>query len=101
MLDGGHDLPLCRSRTSLTAHYLREDDAMLQFHSRIRPQKTKLHGGMTIGLLHDQDAVRNRVMREAAFHFPKLYMAARRVALRALLTKHAVQRKLGSEGPSA
>ncbi len=65
------------SRMSLTPHYLREDDAMLQFHSRIREQKTKLHGGTMVGLLHDQDLLRNRVVREVAFRFPKSYVAAR------------------------
>ena len=83
------------SRMSLTAHYLREDDAMLQFHSRIREQKTKLHGGTMVGLLHDQDLLRNRVVREVAFHFPKSYMTARGLALQALLAKRRTQQKLG------
>lgn len=82
------------SRTSLTAHYLREGDAMLQFHNRIREQKTKLYDGMTVGLLHDQDLLRNRVVREAAFHFPKSYMTARRLALQALLAKQTAQQTL-------
>jgi len=82
------------SRTSLTAHYLREGDAMLQFHSRVRHQKTKVYGGMTIGLLHDQDVLRNRAVREAAFRFPRSYMLARRMALQALLTKRTAQQKL-------
>lgn len=83
------------SRMSLTAHYLREDDAMLQFHSRIREQRTKLHGGTMVGLLHDQDLLRNRILREVAFRVPKLYMAARGMALQALLAKRTTQRRLG------
>ena len=79
------------SRSSLTAHYLREGDAMLQFHSRIRPQQTMVHNGMTIGLLHDQDELANRLVRSVAFHFPKPYMAVRRLALSALLAKRSVQ----------
>ena len=83
------------SRMSLTAHYLREDDAMLQFHSRVREQKTKPHGGTMVGLLHDQDLLRNRVVREVAFHFPRSYMVTRRLALQALLAKRRTQQKLG------
>lgn len=73
------------SRSSLTAHYLREGDGMLQFHSRVRHQKTRLHGGMAVGLLHDQDKRMNRAVREVAFHFPKAYATARRVAVRAVI----------------
>ncbi len=82
------------SRASLTAHYLHEDDAMLQFHSRIREQRTTTYNGMTIGLLHDQDVLRNRLVRAAAFHFPKPYMAARRAALRAVLARRALRHAL-------
>ena len=78
------------SRASLTAHCLREQDAMLQFHIRIREQRTTRHNGMTIGLLHDQDRLRNRIVRDTAFHFPTLYMAARRLALCAGLALRAV-----------
>ncbi len=79
------------SRSSLTAHYLREGDAMLQFHSRIRDQETMRHGGMAVGLLHDQDRLRNRVVREVAFHFPRTYATARRTALRALIVKRSLR----------
>ena len=79
------------SRSSLTAHYLQEGDAMLQFHSRIRPQKTMAYNGMKVGLLHDQDEWRNRLVRSVAFHFPTPYMAARRLALRALLTTRSIK----------
>jgi phytanoyl-CoA hydroxylase len=82
------------SRSSLTAHYLREGDAGLQFHSRIRGQAMRLHGGMKVGLLHDQDALMNRVVREAAFHFPKSYATARRIALRALIIRRSLQQAL-------
>jgi phytanoyl-CoA hydroxylase len=79
------------SRRSLTAHYLREGDAMLQFHSRIRPQKTMIYNGMSVGLLHDQDELLNRLVRAVAYHLPKPYMAARRLALQALLAKQSLQ----------
>ncbi len=82
------------SRASLTAHYLREDDAMLQFHARIRRQETTTHNGMTVGLLHDQNRSANRLLRQAAFHFPKPYMTARRVALAALLAKRSAQQAI-------
>jgi phytanoyl-CoA hydroxylase len=78
------------SRASLTAHYLRDGDAMLQFHSRIRPQETMTFNGMRIGLLHDQDKLLNRIVRTVAFRLPGPYMAARSLALRALLTKRAL-----------
>ena len=68
---------------------------MLQIHRRIREQRTKLHGGTMVSLLHDQDLLRNRVVREVAFHFPKSYMTARRLALQALLAKRRAQQTLG------
>lgn len=43
---------------------------MLQFHSRIRTQRTLQYNGMTIGLLHDQDRLRNRLLRSFAFRLP-------------------------------
>src|SRR4029079_13400581 len=58
------------SRASLTAHYLRESDAMLQFHARIRSQKMKQHNGVAVGRLHDQDEWRNRLARFFAAHYP-------------------------------
>ena len=84
------------SRTSLTAHYLREGDAMLQFHSRIRAQHTTTHNGMTVGLLHDQDRLHNRLVREVAFHAPGPYMLARRMALRAVLARRGLQQTMRS-----
>jgi phytanoyl-CoA hydroxylase len=89
------------SRSSLTAHYLRDGDAMLQFHSRVRPQKTMIYNGMTVGLLHDQDELHNRLIRTIAFHMPKPYMAARRLALQALLAKRGFQSKLNFRGGAA
>lgn len=78
-----------RSRTSLTAHYLPEQDQMMQFHTRIRTQKTRVWNGVTVGLLHDQDRWRNRLQREAAYRFPGAYMTARRLALQGLLRRRA------------
>jgi phytanoyl-CoA hydroxylase len=79
------------SRASLTGHYLQEDDAMLQFHNRIREQGTMVYNGTTVCLLHDQDVLRNRLFRDAAFHFPQLYKTGRRLALRLLLAKQSMQ----------
>lgn len=73
------------SRTSLTAHYLREADEMLQFHTRIRRQARMRHNGMTVCLLHDQDRLHNRMVRSFAWHLPGLHGTARRAAIRALL----------------
>ena len=82
------------SRTSLTAHYLRRDDEMLQFHSRIRKQRMTTYNTMSIGLLHDQDLLHNRLIREAAFHLPGPYMTARRLALRTVLATRALRKRL-------
>jgi len=82
------------SRRSFTAHYLRDDDAMLQFHSRIRSQRMTSYNGLQVGMLHDQDLMRNRLVRGAAFHFPAQYMALRRAALRAVLAQRAARRAL-------
>jgi phytanoyl-CoA hydroxylase len=76
-----------RSRTSLTAHYLRESDELLQFHSRIRAQQMSSHNGVPIGLLHDQSRLRNRLVREVAFRFPRPYALARNLALRTVIRK--------------
>jgi phytanoyl-CoA hydroxylase len=70
------------SRASLTAHYLREDDEMLQFHSRVRRQDLDRHNGMAVGRLHDQDKWRNRVVCRTAATFPRGFAAVRRAAIR-------------------
>jgi phytanoyl-CoA hydroxylase len=75
------------SRQSLTAHYLRDDEEMLQFHTRVRPQRTRVENNMRVGILHDQDKLHNRLVRDLAYHFPGPYMAARRTALKALVAK--------------
>jgi phytanoyl-CoA hydroxylase len=74
------------SRTSLTAHYLREADEMLQFHARIRRQAQTRHNGMAVCLLHDQDRLCNRMVRALAWHLPGVHSAARRAAIRTMLT---------------
>jgi phytanoyl-CoA hydroxylase len=89
--------PSPATRRSLTAHYLREADDMLQFHTRIRHQPTIVWNGMEVGLLHDQDKVWNRLVRDLAYKFPKPYMLARSLALKALL---ATQTLRGSAAPS-
>jgi hypothetical protein len=55
-----------------------------------------VYNGMTIGLLHDQDVLLNRVVRDIAFHFPNAYMAARKLALQAVLAKRSLQDSLGA-----
>jgi len=45
-------------------------------------------------MLHDQDLMRNRLVRGAAFHFPAQYMALRRAALRTVLVQRAARRTL-------
>jgi phytanoyl-CoA hydroxylase len=87
------------SRCSLTAHYLDATDAMLQFHSRIRAQRTLQYNGMTIGLLHDHDRMRNRVLRSLAFRLPGPYMAVQRLAMRAMLARHARRRAHAAPPP--
>ncbi len=59
---------------------------MLQFHSRIRRQKTRrLHNGMAVALLHDQDRMKNRVMGAVSFAFPGVAEQVRRLAMRAVI----------------
>jgi phytanoyl-CoA hydroxylase len=79
------------SRQSLTAHYLRDDEEMLQFHSRIRPQQTRVENGVRVGILHDQDKAHNRLVRDLAYRFPGPYMAVRRSALKALVAKRRLE----------
>jgi phytanoyl-CoA hydroxylase len=79
------------SRRSLTGHYLSDGDELQQFHSRIRRQKIRHHNGTQIGLLHDQDDLRNRVVRRIAHQFPTLWSFARRVAIKALVHGHSVE----------
>jgi phytanoyl-CoA hydroxylase len=73
------------SRASLTAHYLRESDNVLQFHSWIRTHETTSHNGMTIGMLHDQDQWKNRLVGQVRFWFPGVYLVARRLALKTVI----------------
>jgi phytanoyl-CoA hydroxylase len=76
-----------QSRISMTAHYLRDDEEMLQFHSHIRAQPKTSHNGMVVSLLHDQNRLANRVMRTAAFYLPGPYNFARRHAIRMLIAR--------------
>lgn len=84
------------SRRSLTAHYLRDDDEMLQFHSRVRRQDMTEWNAMRVGLLHDQDKRKNRMIRDAAYRFPGPYMTARKWALKLLLATRG-----GRKAPAA
>ncbi|MDJ0388423.1 phytanoyl-CoA dioxygenase family protein [Roseomonas sp. E05] len=80
------------SRTSLTAHYLPETDGMLQFHTRIRPQKLLPHNGMAVARLHDQDEWRNRAVRRVAASAPGTYAVVRKTAMRALFLAGKMRR---------
>jgi len=80
------------SRTSLTAHYLPESDEMLQFHTRIRPQKLLPHNGMAVARLHDQDEWRNRAVRRIAASAPDTYAAVRKAAMRVLFLAGKMRR---------
>jgi phytanoyl-CoA hydroxylase len=92
-----HPAPGCAgSRASLTAHYLRESDAMLQFQARIRPQKTTRHNGVLVALLHDQDEWRNRAARFVASRYPKAWALARRAAIGTLLRVSALSPAAGA-----
>ena len=75
------------SRASLTAHYLGEGDDMLQFHTRIREQQYRLWNGVTVGQLHNEDRWQSHLVREVASRFPGPYLAARQLALRALMSR--------------
>lgn len=79
------------SRRSLTAHYLRESDAMLQLRTRVREQRLTRWNGVTVGLLHDQDQLRNRIMRDFAFRLPSAYMAVRGLALKAMMASRSLR----------
>ncbi len=72
------------SRASLTAHYLRETDDMLQFHTRVRHQQESRHNSMKVCLLHDQDKLLNRSVRTLSSTFPAAWSVTRNVLLRAL-----------------
>jgi phytanoyl-CoA hydroxylase len=73
------------SRASLTAHFLPRDDDMLQFHTRIRHQQLSQWNGVVVGMLHNQDEWRNRMIRHVATRFPRAYGAARQFALRTMM----------------
>jgi len=72
------------SRRSLTCHFLRDEDEMLQFHSRIRRQHYVVHNETRVGVLHRQDLLRTRMMREFAYRFPNAWARTRVTAIRAL-----------------
>jgi phytanoyl-CoA hydroxylase len=91
-----HPVPGCTgSRASLTAHYLRQSDKMLQFQARIRPQKLTRHNGVLVARLHDQDEWRNRAARFVAARYPAAWAAARRAAISAMLRVCARRGALG------
>lgn len=79
------------SRASLTAHYLAESAEMLQFHARVRKLDMTRHNGMAVGLLHNQDRLRNRVVRQVAWRAPGLFGVARRAAIQAVLAANRLR----------
>ena len=79
------------SRASLTAHYLAEGAEMLQFHARVRRLDLTRHNGMAVGLLHDQDRLANRLVREVAWRAPGLFATARRIAIQGVLAARRVR----------
>ncbi len=87
------------SRSSLTAHYLAESAEMLQFHARVRRLDMTRHNGMAVGLLHNQDRLRNRLVREVAWQAPGLFATARRVAIQAVLAARRARSALARRAP--
>lgn len=88
------------SRASLTAHYLAESAEMLQFHSRVRRQAMTWHNGMAIGLLHDQDRAGNRLVARVAWRAPRLFGAARRLAILGVTTVRRIRARTATPVPA-
>ena len=72
------------SRCSITAHYLRHNEDMIQFHRRVKVLKFARHNGIIVNRLHDQDEIRNRIMRTAFFYAPKSMAFVRDTAIKLL-----------------
>ena len=87
------------SRASLTAHYLAEDAEMLQFHARVRRLDMTRHNGMAVGLLHNQDRLHNRLVREVAWRAPGLFGVARNAAIQAVLAGRRLRGALAAAAP--
>jgi phytanoyl-CoA hydroxylase len=83
------------SRSSLTAHYLPQEDEMLQFHTRLRKQKIISLNNMPVAQLHDQDLLRNRLVRGVAAHAPTTYATTRKLAMQGLFLAGRLRSGLG------
>ena len=73
------------SRAFMTAHDPRASDEMLQFHSRIRHQRSTPYNGMAVASLHDQDRLANRAVSAFSYAFPGVVEQARVLAMRAVI----------------
>jgi phytanoyl-CoA hydroxylase len=75
-----------RSRASLTAHYIPATTTLLQFQSRLRrPLNVKRVNEIEIHSPKDLDRVSNRAILFVETRFPRLFKAAKRFAIRALI----------------
>lgn len=71
------------SRSSLTAHYIPECTRLLQFQSRLRPERLKRMNGMTVHAPKDQKALRNRAILFVESSFPGTFQTVKRLAIKA------------------
>jgi hypothetical protein len=54
---------------------------------------------MAVGLLHNQDRLHNRLVREAAWQAPGLFGAARRLAIQAVLAARRARSAVAKRSP--
>jgi phytanoyl-CoA hydroxylase len=73
--------PEC-SRRSLTAHYIPESHQLLQFQSRIKPLSYDIVNGIQISRPKNQAIRRNRSILFVETRFPKLFQAAKKLAIK-------------------
>jgi phytanoyl-CoA hydroxylase len=77
------------SRRSFTGHYIPESHRFLQFQSRIKPLDLKSVNGMNVHHPKDLSSLKNRAILAVETTFPKPFLFAKRLMIKAVTTRPA------------
>jgi phytanoyl-CoA hydroxylase len=72
------------SRSSLTAHYIPRSTQLVQFQVRPRHMRLRTANGLTVHHPKDQDKALNRAILFVETRFPKPFLMAKKVAIKAM-----------------
>lgn len=77
------------SRRSFTGHYIPESHRFLQFQSIIKPLDLKTINGMKVHHPKDLGSLKNRAILTVETNFPKSFLFAKRLMIKALTSRKA------------